>query len=430
MPVYPGGNDSLMKEITSHINYPQACIDSNIQGKVYLRFIINTDGGVSDMKVVKTPHPLLGIAAMDAAGKIGKFNPGMKNGRAVRVWYSVPVSFKIKTSQNLVEELLKNNPGLIDSLDKITKEAEEAKVFTFVEQLPEFPGGDGELVKYLQNAIQYPRYELNHGIDGKVITRFVIMEDGSVQDAVVIKGVSPGLDAEALRVVGSLPRFKPGQQEGKPVKVYFQLPVVFRVVRDISTVSFESPYDYYKGGQKAFDAILENNLVYPTRALKERYEAIISVRCTLNDELKMEPEKVVNDIDSIFSAEACRVIRLTNAFNPDIKNTKFNSQVFTVDVEFGFDKRHLWRNNGGPDASTANSFTLEGAELYKAGKFEKAIESFDAAVRYYSMHADAFYNRALTEYKMNDAKGACDDFRRAFLLGDLDAQKGIELSCH
>jgi protein TonB len=71
--------------------------------------------------------------------------------------------------------------------------------------------------------------ERDNDIQGKVLLRFVVMEDGSVADVNVMRGVSPGLDKEAVRVVRMLPKFKPGRQQGKPVRVYFNLPVVFKL---------------------------------------------------------------------------------------------------------------------------------------------------------------------------------------------------------
>lgn len=104
-----------------------------------------------------------------------------------------------------------------------------AQVFTFVEQMPEFPGGDAELIKFLVQNIRYPKYELDHDIQGKVLVKFVVADDGSIRDVTVARGVSPGLDAEAVRVVKMLPKFKPGTQQGKPVSVYFNLPIVFKL---------------------------------------------------------------------------------------------------------------------------------------------------------------------------------------------------------
>lgn len=103
------------------------------------------------------------------------------------------------------------------------------EVFTFVEQMPEYPGGDGELIKFLVQNVQYPQYERDRDIQGKVLVRFVVTEDGSVKDVTVVRGVSPGLDKEAVRVLRMLPRFKPGMQQGKPVSVYYNIPIVFKL---------------------------------------------------------------------------------------------------------------------------------------------------------------------------------------------------------
>ncbi|HRG88708.1 MAG TPA: TonB family protein [Chitinophagales bacterium] len=104
-----------------------------------------------------------------------------------------------------------------------------APIFTFVEQMPVFPGGDAALVKFLQQNLKYPQMERDNDIQGKVLLRFVVLENGSVDDVIVIKGVSPGLDAEAMRVIKLMPKFTPGRQQGKPVKVYYNIPIVFKL---------------------------------------------------------------------------------------------------------------------------------------------------------------------------------------------------------
>ena len=105
----------------------------------------------------------------------------------------------------------------------------DQQVFNFVEQSPEFPGGEQALIQFLQQNITYPDMERDSDIQGKVLVRFVVLEDGSVSNVVVVKSVSPGLDNEAVRVVKLLPKFKPGYQQGKPVKVYYNLPIVFKL---------------------------------------------------------------------------------------------------------------------------------------------------------------------------------------------------------
>ncbi len=107
------------------------------------------------------------------------------------------------------------------------KETDTDAVFTFVEKTPEFPGGNTELIKFLQNNIKYPATERDNEIEGTVFIKFIVEKDGSVSNAEVLKSISPGLDKEALRVVNLFPNFSPGMQGGKPVRVSFTLPVKF-----------------------------------------------------------------------------------------------------------------------------------------------------------------------------------------------------------
>ena len=131
-----------------------------------------------------------------------------------------------------------------------------ARVFTFVEQNPQFPGGDATLMKFLKDNIKYPDYERLLNIQGKVLLRFVVAEDGSVADVVVTRSVSKGLDEESIRVVKLLPKFKPGTQQGKPVRVYFNLPVVYRLTgEDYFTAGMENLARYDKDFATAVTAL-------------------------------------------------------------------------------------------------------------------------------------------------------------------------------
>jgi protein TonB len=98
-----------------------------------------------------------------------------------------------------------------------------------VEEMPEFPGGQSALMKYLSENIRYPVIAQENGIEGRVICSFVVERDGSITDVQVVRGVDPSLDREAVRVIQSMPKWKPGKQRGKPVRVRFTLPIVFRL---------------------------------------------------------------------------------------------------------------------------------------------------------------------------------------------------------
>ena len=110
------------------------------------------------------------------------------------------------------------------------EEVEEQEIFEVVEQMPEFPnGGMAGLMQYLSKNIKYPTIAQENGTQGRVTVQFVVNADGSIVDAKVIRGVDPYLDKEALRVINSMPKWKPGMQRGKPVRVKYTVPVMFRL---------------------------------------------------------------------------------------------------------------------------------------------------------------------------------------------------------
>ena len=103
------------------------------------------------------------------------------------------------------------------------------KVYETVEQMPEFPGGMEEMMKFLQRNIQYPANAAKNEVEGRVILQFVVEKDGQIGDVKVVRSVDPELDAEAMRVVKSMPNFIPGRQDGKPVAVLYTIPISFKL---------------------------------------------------------------------------------------------------------------------------------------------------------------------------------------------------------
>ena len=110
---------------------------------------------------------------------------------------------------------------------EVQEEDPEATPFVVVEEMPMFPGGDAELLKYIAEHTNYPEVAKENNIQGRVIIMFCVTSKGGVSQVSVLKGVDPELDAEAIRVVNTLPTFKPGKQGGKPVPVWYMVPITF-----------------------------------------------------------------------------------------------------------------------------------------------------------------------------------------------------------
>ena len=109
------------------------------------------------------------------------------------------------------------------------EKVEDDTVFEFLEEPAEFPGGQAAMLKWLSDHIKYPAIASENNIQGRVMVSFVVERDGSVSNIKVLRGVDPSLDKEAIRVVGEMPKWKPGMQTGKPVRSRFNLPVTFRL---------------------------------------------------------------------------------------------------------------------------------------------------------------------------------------------------------
>ena len=107
------------------------------------------------------------------------------------------------------------------------EEEDDDEYFMVVENMPEFPGGDLGLMKYIQKNVRYPAIAKEYNITGKVYVSFIVDKQGTVTNVKIVRGVDKNLDAEAVRVVKSLPKYKPGKQRGKPVRVMFTIPINF-----------------------------------------------------------------------------------------------------------------------------------------------------------------------------------------------------------
>lgn len=120
------------------------------------------------------------------------------------------------------------DPG-ISSYEVAPGPDDTGKVFTSVEEMAEFPGGMSAMMRYLADHIQYPAEAREDNVQGRVVVRFVVDKSGEVRNAVVMRDIGAGCGKEALRVVNSMPKWKPGKMHGQPVHVYFTLPVQFKL---------------------------------------------------------------------------------------------------------------------------------------------------------------------------------------------------------
>ena len=219
MPEFPGGMGECMKWLGQNIKYPADAKEKGVQGRVIVQFVVEKDGTIVNAKVVRGVDPDLDAEALRVVNQSPKWKPGKQKGEAVRVKYTLPIMFRLGNDSSDSKAAETPRKAIVD----------ENGVHQVCEEMPEFPGGMAECMKYLSKNINYPEDCKKEGIQGRVIVQFVVDKDGSIKDPTIARGVHPSLDKEALRVLSSMPNWKPGKQKGEAVKVRYTIPVMFKL---------------------------------------------------------------------------------------------------------------------------------------------------------------------------------------------------------
>ena len=225
-PVYPGGMHKFYELLVNTMKYPSIAAENNIQGTTNVSFIIEKDGSLTDVKI---NGPKLGYGLEEEAVRsiklTKKWTPALLNGTPVKVKYNVPVKFALPKSPKKV--------GPITTTPATTANATNEGDKTIyshasIETPPTYPGGIAKFYEFLGQNISYPKAAIANKTQGTVKVSFTIEKDGSITD---VKSqnqlLGSGTDEEAIRVMTLSKRWNPGLQDGKPVRVSYQLPIKF-----------------------------------------------------------------------------------------------------------------------------------------------------------------------------------------------------------
>ena len=225
------------------------------------------------------------------------------------------------------------NEQTVNEPPPVKKEVTE-EIFVVVEDMPEFPGGNAAMMKFLADNVRYPVIAKENGIQGRVIVNFVVNRDGSITDVGIVRGVDPSIDAEAVRVIESMPKWKPGKQRGKEVDVRFTLPVAFslnapmdsdddtseRGAKVIIDELMVNPVDMSVtgsiqqtapiGGEERFMRYIGENIRYPVIAQENGVQGLVKASLKYNSEWQIVSVKSLPDSKekSMLSDEVYRVI--------------------------------------------------------------------------------------------------------------------------
>lgn len=227
VPEFPGGLEAFGKFLASNIKYPATAREQKIQGRVIITFVVEKDGSLSNERVVRGITDDLNNEALRVIKLSPHWQPGMQNNRTVRVQYSVPINFALAPDADITKTVT-------PTFSIASAQSGSDPVFTSVEQVPEFKGGLEAFGKFLATNMKYPKAARDNNVQGKVIITFVVEKDGSLSNMKVVRGIGSGCDEEAVRVLSISPAWKPGIQNGKPVKVQYSVPISFTLADDKS----------------------------------------------------------------------------------------------------------------------------------------------------------------------------------------------------
>jgi bla regulator protein BlaR1 len=230
--------DNLHQHIKNHFTYPKEAQDSNIQGKVFVKFIVEKNGAISIVNM-KGPNPILEKEVKRILEQIPKLKPGIERGKPVRMSMSIPIDFKIKEEE---AHLVKAT----DSPVEVQEYKEEDIIpFLMLETVPMFPGCENAIDKKtcfheklqfdIMKNFKYPKEAKDKGIQGKVFVSLIFEKNGS-NTITKIRGPHPILEKEAKRIIGKLPKIKSGKLKGKPVRTSWSFPIDFRLKEEVKPV--------------------------------------------------------------------------------------------------------------------------------------------------------------------------------------------------
>ena len=233
MPEFTGGGmPALMEYLSKNIKYPEAAMKKGIQGRGIVQFVVEKDGSITNVKILRGVDPELDKEAVRVVSAMPKWKPGTQRGEAVRVRFTVPVMFRLTEDkipvkyapiENKINELV-----VVGYAPEGTTVPEEGTIFEVVEQMPEYPGGMPAMMEFISKNIKYPAAAQQAKIQGRVTIQFIVNTEGNIINPRVLRSADPLLDAEAIRLTTIMPKWKPGMQRGQAVNVKYTVPIMFR----------------------------------------------------------------------------------------------------------------------------------------------------------------------------------------------------------
>ena len=205
MPEFPGGDSALLYYIAENTEYPTDAWAQGIEGRVYVKFIVDTNGIVKSPIIVRSANPLLDSSAIRTTRNMRRWIPGMKDGKYVSVYVTLPCTFKKDMPQPTENEPYALNADQVD-------------------QMPIFPGN---VDSYIHGNFKLTGDLPSNDFKGRVVAKFIVTDIGKVDSVKIIQHLYPPIDEEVIRLIKIMPPWRPALKNGKRVNVWLTAPFDF-----------------------------------------------------------------------------------------------------------------------------------------------------------------------------------------------------------
>jgi TonB family protein len=319
MPQFQGGDSALVDYITHNVHYPQAEKAQGIQGKVYVGFVVEKDGSISNVEVKRGIGEECDAEAVRVVKDMPAWIPGKRNGEPVRVSSMLPINYKIVELPP---------PPPIDTFQRVT-----------LERMPAFPGGEEALMNFISTNLRYPQYAIHHNIYGRVFVRFVVEPDGTVSNVEVLRGIGGGCDEEAVRVAKMMPDWIPGEAFGEKVRVSYLLPINFRLSDyapeiDPTLYTKAEKMPSFPGGEIYMHEFIARNIRYPQQAREDGYSGTVYIKFVVEVDGSLSNIEVVKGVGGGCTEEALRIVKIMPKWDPGEISGKKVRVSYTVPFNF------------------------------------------------------------------------------------------------
>ena len=233
IPIFVGGTGEMHRFIANTLSYPADAVESDAQGLVVYTFVVEKDGSLSNFNIIHKADPLLNEEALRILKNMPAWRPARHKGEVVRSETYVPMYFKLnKNAQTQYASKTSSSATARAYAKTDISIYENYEIFTIVDKMPEYEYGESGLSKFIAHNIRYPREALQQGIEGRILCSFIVAYDGSISNIEVVNGLSQDLDNEAIRVLGLMPKWRAGENNGEKVNVKCLLPIDFNIDED------------------------------------------------------------------------------------------------------------------------------------------------------------------------------------------------------